>query len=297
MHKHEWKPLRRGFPQLICRCGALKARHVKVGKNSITMSPLGSGDNLLRFTTSGMVLAVAGDVSVDIATGRPIAFLADTRSMGMIEQPDQNRMWTWSADPISTAIQSDGVQTIAALGTPSLIRTNTGTFINYNTAGTLCGIRTGNTFTTSVTQPQYSPFVACVIRTGSSVSDTRFWVCLNAGDPTGTALPSSTVGFRCDRSIESTWKSYTSSVSASTADTGITIAANTTYFMLWRLTTSRCDYWCSVAGGTPVLTSLTTNIPGAVTTQNFSALARRIGVPAVDIGVAKVSIMEGRRIA
>jgi hypothetical protein len=189
------------------------------------------------------------------------------------------------------------VQAISALGTPSLLRTNTGTFINYNTAGTLCGIRTGNAFTTSVTQPQYSPFVAALVRTGPSVSQTRFWVCLNAGDPTVTNSPSSTVGFRCDTNAEATWKSYTSQTFSTVSDTGITVVANTTYFMLWRLISSRCDFWCSVAGSTPVRTFSTSNLPLSVTTQNFSALARRLGVPAVDIGVAKVSIMEGNRVA
>ena len=299
-HRHEWKPLLKGYPQLICKCGALRAKHVKVGKNTITMSPLGSSDNLMRFTTSGMTLAAAGDMSVDTASGRPVGFIANTRSLGLIEQPDQNRQWTWSADTGGTTIQNDGVlTTMSPGGTASVLRTNTGTFINYNRVGAGdYGIQTGTTIATSVTQTQYSPFMAAVIRTGSSVANTRFWICLAGSNVMLTASPSSTIGFRYDTSAgDSTWVAFTSGIASfNPQSTGVTVSPNTTYFLLFRCLTARADFWASAAGSTPSLVTSTSDFPTTVTTLNCFARGRPL-VAGGDLAIGKISIMEGRRIA
>lgn len=302
-HVHDWSSLREGFPQLICKCGGLRAKHVKVGSNTITMSPLGTGDNLMRFTTAAPSLTATGDISVDTNSGRPVVINGGlTRSLNMVDQPDQNRQWTWAADTSSTTVLLDGTaSTLGAVGTPTLVRTSSGSFINYNSAGAgdFGPGRTGTTFTSAVTQSQYSPYLAAYVRFGpGAVSNIRVWVALAGSDTMVTALPSSTLGFRFDSSGgDTTWVAYTSdSTTPNAQSTGITVAANTVYFLMMRCTTSRCDFWASVAGGTPTVTTSTSNFPTTVTSLNAVCLGRPTLAVSNDFGFSKFSVMEGQRI-
>lgn len=72
-HVHTWVPIRRGFPQMICRCGAMKSRGMVVGENTITLSPAGVGD-VIRWSATQAPVA-AGDIGMNVTTGNPQAFI------------------------------------------------------------------------------------------------------------------------------------------------------------------------------------------------------------------------------
>lgn len=73
-HVHTWVPIRRGFPQMICRCGAMKSRGMVVGENTITVSPAGVGD-VIRWSATKAPVA-AGDIGMNVTTGNPQAFVS-----------------------------------------------------------------------------------------------------------------------------------------------------------------------------------------------------------------------------
>lgn len=75
-HKHKWVAIRRGFPQRMCLCGAIKSRGLVVGENTITLSPAGVGD-VMRWSATKAPVA-AGDIGMDVATGRPQAYVGGT---------------------------------------------------------------------------------------------------------------------------------------------------------------------------------------------------------------------------
>ncbi len=71
--KHKPIAIRRGYPQVMCKCGALGVRSLKIGANSITMSPAGVGD-VIRWSATQNAVA-AGDIGMDVSTGVPNAFI------------------------------------------------------------------------------------------------------------------------------------------------------------------------------------------------------------------------------
>lgn len=106
-HQHKFVPMRRGFPQVMCRCGLIGVRGVKSGENSISV---GNGSvDIIRWSASQAPLA-AGDIGMDTATGRirqfrggvarDVADLGDLAGSGVIAvgSPSITRM-----EPISLA--------------------------------------------------------------------------------------------------------------------------------------------------------------------------------------------------
>lgn len=71
-HEHRYVPIRHGYPQRICKCGAMK-----IGKNTITLSP--GGADVLRWSTTQAATA-AGDIGMNVTTGRPSAFVGGVNS-------------------------------------------------------------------------------------------------------------------------------------------------------------------------------------------------------------------------
>jgi hypothetical protein len=300
-HVHNWAPLREGYPQLICKCGALKAKEVKAGQNTITLGPSGTAD-VARFTTSSPTVSQAGDLSVDANAGRPVAFVGGgTYSGHQVEEPDVQRFWSWSADPSGvTTTQNEGT-TVAISGFVSTaVRTTSGLIFMQTTAGAgTPGYQTGTTLATSVTQPNYRPYFTAIIRTHSSVANQRTWVALTPSDPTGTGVPTSTLGWRYDTSSgDTTWICYTSGpVSGSTqVNTGITVVADTVYVMQMRIaTTSRAEFVTRTAGAAPVTSLSTANFPTTVQVLNVQVRSRAL-VSGAGIGFGHISIQEGQRV-
>lgn len=86
IHTHNWVPIRKGFPQSLCKCGMLK-----VGTHTVLL-----GD-LVRYTSTKAPVAM-GEIGMDLATGRAqqfvggaaqeIADLADIPSVYSFTSPD-----------------------------------------------------------------------------------------------------------------------------------------------------------------------------------------------------------------
>ena len=67
IHQHNFVPIKRGYPQKICTCGAMK-----IGANTITMSP--GGTDVVRWSATQAATA-AGDVGMNTTSGRLSTFV------------------------------------------------------------------------------------------------------------------------------------------------------------------------------------------------------------------------------
>ena len=68
LHRHEWVPIRRGFPQRMCRCGCIWAPGgMKAGHNTISVSPAAYPE-IIRFTADGTPIQ-RGDSAHNLGSG------------------------------------------------------------------------------------------------------------------------------------------------------------------------------------------------------------------------------------
>lgn len=92
--------IRRNVPIFVCVCGMLK-----VGKNTISMSPAGS--NVMRWSATQAALA-AGDLGMDVATGEPQAFVGGSSKAILTTASLQQSLFTFT--------HTSGASSTGALG-------------------------------------------------------------------------------------------------------------------------------------------------------------------------------------
>jgi hypothetical protein len=89
--KHRPIAIRRGYPQVICRCGSLGVRSLKIGENTIRMSPAGVGD-VIRWTGTQAAVAT-GDIGM-AASGRPQVFVGGSnQQLAIVAETDSVLGW------------------------------------------------------------------------------------------------------------------------------------------------------------------------------------------------------------
>jgi len=231
-HVCRFVPIRRGYPQRICICGAMR-----VGANTITLSPAGVGD-VARWSASQAAVA-AGDLAMNVSTGRARQFaLGFSREMGsVVDGMGSRRQWGITQRVGETTLTEYGILAAdyAENGGATLVSTAGGQFNEYSTGAAINGDAgvTGSPFVH--TQRQFNPIFSAAFRTGALVTTVRFWIGLFSADPMASATPAvHLMGFRFDTGVDgTTWRAVTDNASGvpTVTDTTVTVSASTNYLL------------------------------------------------------------------
>jgi hypothetical protein len=277
-HVHKWEALKRGFPQRVCRCGSLHATELKIGKNTITLSPAGVGD-VARWSATQNALA-AGDIGMNVLTGRPQAFIqGENRDLPFGDETyadGRRRIWAIQQNAGLTTLSQVGFATAPTVNTPGAaavvhnVATGEGQFVEYSTGATLnadAGI-----ISTAFSQSQriYRYIYDLAMRTGPDIANVRFWLGLFSATPMASAVPAvSYTAFRYDTAADGTafWRCVTDSGTGAPTVTVTTtpIAVDTSYRLriIWLTGTTTVLFFINgvqVASHTTTIPATTTDL-------------------------------------
>lgn len=139
--QHKTSPIRRGYPQVICKCGAIGVTDIKVGRNTISLSP--GGTDVIRWSATQLAVA-AGDLGMDVATGELSTFISGSARAVLTTFSNQQSLFTFThiagaastgalgftpRFAIYTGVAEDGGAAECAAGTSVI--TGTGTSARY----------------------------------------------------------------------------------------------------------------------------------------------------------------------
>lgn len=173
----------------------------------------------------------------------------------------------------ATTLTAIGGGTITVTGTAAAVTNTDSDFISYTAAagaGQQAGVR-GNT--SGRQWASWRPRFSAMIRTGANIADQRIWVALSSVTLTADvpAVGQRQIGFRYSTTAgDTTWKCLSSDAAGTSAasDTGITVAANTTYLLYLDWTDSgTLDCIAQDLAGNTGTASVTANLDSAGTTQ------------------------------
>jgi hypothetical protein len=236
-HKHEWVPIREGYPQKICKCGVLRALGFKSGNNTITINPSPATQEVIRWTSFHS--PTVGDLAM-ASVGRP-SFAVGSATASDIQYAcgygeSTSALFTrWQANPALTTISGVGTGTaFTAEGTAATTATATyGHGIQYTTAAALNsdGGWLAGAFTDARGEAQFN--AVFVVRTGATITNVRYWIGLFSGDPMGSATPAvSLAAWRYDTATDGTvfWRCCTGTGGApQVTTTTLPVSASTNY--------------------------------------------------------------------
>lgn len=106
--------LRRNVPIFVCVCGAMK-----IGKNTITMSP--GGTDVVRWSAT-QAATTLGDIGMDVTTGEPQAFIGGASRSILTTFSNQQSLFSFT--------HSSGAASTGALGFTPRFCIYTGAFEN-----------------------------------------------------------------------------------------------------------------------------------------------------------------------
>ncbi len=236
-HQHAWVPIRKGYPQKICRCGAFKARDIKVGENTISFSPVGAGD-VARWSATAQP-AAAGDLGMDVTTGRPRAFVSQTprdlaTTAEVVRSSRRVALYEFNPDSIVLAQYGDVVQ--AATGVPTSFEDATGEYINYDTGVVINSDAEWMTTLFTKTQRRWVPSYTAIFKTGTDITSSRSWIGLVSADPMpfpGSLVNSVSIAWDSVSDVTLFWRvKRGDGAAAVTFTTTEPIAADTRYVMV-----------------------------------------------------------------
>lgn len=237
-HVHRWAELRRGIALRLCKCGAVRTPvdGLKVGENTISLSPAGVGD-VMRWSASKTAVAL-GDIGMNKTTGRMSFFInGDNRDIPfsgeMTDGGDRRRSWGIQVNASLTTINNSGFATAPTVnGTPSVINvaTGEGTYIQYASAAGLGSDAGWISTAFSQTQLIYEPFYDASVRASADISSQRWWVGLFSATPMASATPAvSYAAFRYDTGAgDANWQCVTDNGSGVPTVTNSTVAVTGT---------------------------------------------------------------------
>lgn len=227
------RPLVRGVPIFVCACGSMR-----FGSNTVTLDGV---LDLIRWTTSGTPVS-AGEVGMDLATGRPTAFIGNaSRALGVRDEsfaPGTSRSWIVQQNGGLTTINNAGFTTApTATGTASVLNTTISQFISY-LSGAIAGNEAGWVSSAfSQTQLAFRPTIQMTVRIGTTITNIRHWFGLFSATPATASDPViHGMGFRYDTGVDGTafWRCWTNDGVAGGTVTTTTVAftADTTYRLM-----------------------------------------------------------------
>lgn len=237
-HKHKWEAVKRGFPQRVCRCGLLRATSIVAGENSITLSPSGVGD-VIRWSATKAAVA-AGDIGMNTTTGRLSMFVSGAAQDVPVSKEVIGghlfRGWGIQQNAGLTTLSQYGYSTApTTTGTASVVDVaSVGQFIQYESAASTNADAGWSSAPINVTQLNFIPLSEHIIRTGSDITNVRYFIGLASTDPMGASVGNGHYAlFRYDTGADGTafWRCATDNNTGTPTVTTTTtaIAADTSY--------------------------------------------------------------------
>ena len=291
-HKHRWVLLRPGFPQRICRCGAIKALALQVGEHSISLSPAG---DVIRWSASQAALA-KGDIGMDVSTGRPRAFVLDADQLLALAAEtfgfEDRRMWGIQQNSGLTTLSQLGFITAPTIeGTASVLDVAGGAqFINYLTAAVINSDGGWLSSAFSQTRFDYRPIYDAVVQTGSDITSIRHWIGLFSADPMASSAPAvSLMAFRYDTGADGTafWRTVTNSGGVPTVTVTTTaIAVSTSYRLMIVVDSAGANVRFYINGA--LVSTHTLTLPAAATNLGHVEEARTLVAVARNFAISRV---------
>lgn len=289
-HKHRWTALKKGFPQKICACGLIAVKELKIGKNTITMSPLGSSDDTMRYSAFGTPGTVS-QLAMDPATGsgRPVTRQGQfARRLRLADEAFPKKFWRYNQDADTTSILNiNSTATISVIGTPSVLSVTGGQFINYSSGGDNGWANTAF----NETQRQGFPMFVAMIRTGPVVTSVNYHIGLVASDPLSTGISNMGVVRFNTGAGDATWMGVTGNGASVTAvSLGLAVTANTIYLIRIQFTTTGVGFQIASLAGTGNALGVST-LP--VSTALLGTFARMRALSGTrEFGISHVAIAE-----
>ncbi|MGH7260550.1 MAG: hypothetical protein ACREI9_07685 [Nitrospiraceae bacterium] len=298
---HEWEPIRRGFPQMVCRCGVLHSPGgVKAGRNTIEVGPVGLGDVLL-WSGAGQDAGGLGQLAMRTNTGRPSFFMdGDFQGTMSPSETPPRRTWELQQNPNTAVVIGKGTTNLPTVeGTPAVLETNDGQFIQ-NTSLAVVGSDAGWISTTfDDFRRQHNIQFDAIIRTGL-ITNARYWIGLFSADPMGSALPAvHFAGVRFDTSVpDAAWRFVTGDGVGTTVAVGTSpIAAGTSYFIRIVAHPSGAGNVVRLSIGSILpsgmsfvfIDNVLTTLPAAAQNLGYVAEVRTLDAVAKTIGISKIS--------
>lgn len=142
-----------------------------------------------------------------VLTGRS-SELSDPLGIGA----NKRRWWIIQQNAGLTTIRLEGVLAAPTVtGTPALLNTTTGQFIQYTTAAVLNSNAGWNVASSQQTRRNYNPRYSAIIRTGGDITSIRFWIGLFSANPMASSNPAiEAMAFRYDTGVDGTafWRIF-----------------------------------------------------------------------------------------
>jgi hypothetical protein len=291
-HRHRWTPLKKGFPQKICACGLVAVKELRIGKNTITLSPGGNGDDTMRYSlfgTPGTVSQLAMDPST--GSGRPVTRQGQfARRLRLADEAIAKKFWRYNQDADTTSILNiNSTATISVVGTPSVLSVTGGQFISYSSGGDNGWANTSF----NETQKQGFPTFVAYIRTGPIVTSVNYHIGLTSSDPFTTNPSMGMVRFNTGAG-DTTWMAVTGNGASAGGTTavslGLSVTANTIYLIRIQFTTTGVGFQIASVSGTGNVLGVAT-LP--VSTALLGTFARMRALSGTrEFGISHVAIAE-----
>lgn len=288
-HAHKWEIIRKGFPQKICRCGALKVRGLQSGDNTVTMSP--SGLDLIRFTSSNV--QQKGDIGIFASSGIPqvrdgAAGLGSQHQMSRRADQTWRRAWQILQSAGTNAPLQYGIPAPTINGTPTVTQSTILEYIRYTTAAVANSDGGWITPSFVITRRDYAPVFSVSVRF-QTVASCRIWLGLFSATPMASATPAlSYAAFRMDSATDGTTLQCVSDngsgVPQVTAVGGIAAGSENSYRIMLN---GSVVYFCI---GDSFFTQHTTKVPAAGTDLGHVTQIRTTAASAALLDISHASM-------
>lgn len=279
---HRWQPIRKGFPQMICKCGKIGVRGIDSGDHTITVSPAGQPD-IIKFTGSPVPFA-PGEFTVLGNDGRPEAFIDQTPQalVGRNEVIGDRKFWSIRNQVGSTTLDQFGIAAPTVNGTPTVIvNVSDGELVQYATAagansdaGWLNAASLGLRF-------DYFPIFEALVKTPADRTNTRIWVGWFSSNPMASdTIPANSFGFRLSiTALDGKWTAINSNgvggVTLTPMGTGNVINDTVYYLTMGRSPQSGNLVFCLADSfQTRIVQVITTTLPTAGVNLLFNTQLR-----------------------
>jgi hypothetical protein len=303
-HKHEWVPIREGYPQKICKCGVLRVLGIKSGKNTITVNPSPASQEVIRWTSYHN--PSVADLGMS-SNGRP-TFSFGTSTANEVQyaagqaESSPGLFTRWQTNPALTTVTTVGTTTTFTVtsGGAAAVSTALGTYGFGITCTAAASGGDGGFIPSAFTEcrGEANPNITFVFRTGSDISSVRYWIGLFSGTPMAGSAPAvSHAGFRYDTGVDGTafWRCLTSAGgSQQSTTTTASATAGTTYVM--RITSNGGGTWkfyvngSGVASHSTTVPATTTNMGPVLAIRTLAASTRTIIPCRVSIGQVNITL-------
>lgn len=289
-HKHRWTPIKKGFPQRVCECGLMAVKELKIGKNTITLSPLGSSDDTMRFSSLGAPTTVSQlAMSPSSGSGRPLVRQgAVNRRLRMADEAFAKKFWRFNQNPGTLTITNvNSTATITTAGVGLVVSASGGQFISYSSAGDNGWANTAF----DETQRQGFPTFVCFFRTGPVITSVNYHIGLVSSDPFVGTPHMGAVRFNTGAG-DTFWTAVTGNgVSVTATSLGLAPVANTNYLVRIQFTTTGVVFQIATSAVQPASVTISSTLPGLTTLLGTFARVRALA-GSRDIGISHVNIAE-----